>query len=657
MNDIVRYSKKLKLLYVEDNKDLRESTEKFFQTFFDNIIVAIDGEDGYNKFTSNSIDLIITDMRMPNVDGLEMIEKIRDINKEIPILALSAHNETNYLINCIKLGVDGYLLKPLDSEQFLTVLSKIIEKVKLKDEVANNINFLKQYEDATNNSSIVSKTDLYGIITYVNDEFCKISGYTKEELVGKNHNIIRHPDNPREIYKKLWKTIKVKKEIFKSIIRNIAKDGRSYYVKTTIKPILDKDNNIIEYIALRDNITDIMNPKKQLDDAIQNANEPVVVYLKLDDFETLEEFYGNETVEKIQDKISIYLESNLPEDCKFERVYQLGHGEYVLFNEKSVCFKDKDENSFLSHLKLFQDKVKSAVIEIEDVDYDMSLIISVAYNSNNILESSKIGIKRLIKTKQSFIVSNNFAQIEYEKAQKNMNTIAMVKKAINDFKIVSYFQPIINNKTKQIEKYESLVRLINEDGDILSPYFFLDTAKKGKYYSAITNMVLDNSFKALKDTEMSISINLSALDIEQKSTRDKIFELLEDNKEHSSRIIIELLEDESIKDFKIITSFISNVKKFGVKIAIDDFGAGYSNFERLIDYQPDILKIDGCLVRDIETNDYSHCVVKTIVSFAKEQNIQTVAEYVENEEIFNILNDLGVDYSQGYYFGKPETLK
>ena len=271
---------------------------------------------------------------------------------------------------------------------------------------------------------------------------------------------------------------KSKKEIYKSIIRNIAKDGRSYYVKTTIKPILDKDNNIIEYIALRDNITDIMNPKKQLDDAIQNATEPVVVYLKLDDFETLEEFYGNETVEKIQDKISIYLENNLPPNCKFERVYQLGHGEYVLFNEKSVCFKDKDEDTFLSHIKQFQDKVKLAVIEIEDVDYDMSLIISVAYDSNNILESSKIGIKRLIKTKQSFIVSNNFAQIEYEKAQKNMKTIAMVKKAISDFKIVSHFQPIINNKTKQIEKYESLVRLINDDGDVLSPFFFLDTAKR-----------------------------------------------------------------------------------------------------------------------------------------------------------------------------------
>ncbi len=102
--------------------------------------------------------------------------------------------------------------------------------------------------------------------------------------------------------------------------------------------------------------------------------------------------------------------------------------------------------------------------------------------------------------------------------------------------------------------------------------------------------------------------------------------------------------------------FIDDVKKLGVKIAIDDFGAGYSNFERLVNYQPDILKIDGCLIRDIETNSYSLSVVKTIVAFAKEQNIQIVAEFVENENIFDILNNLGIEYSQGYHFGKPAAL-
>ncbi len=136
--------------------------------------------------------------------------------------------------------------------------------------------------------------------------------------------------------------------------------------------------------------------------------------------------------------------------------------------------------------------------------------------------------------------------------------------------------------------------------------------------------------------------------------RKIILDLLEQHKEHTSRIVFELLEDESINDFGIVKKFITEVKEYGVKIAIDDFGAGYSNFERLLDYQPDILKIDGCLIRDIETSSYSLSAVKSIVTFAKEQKLQTIAEFIENENIYNIVKDIGVDFSQGYYFGQPK---
>ena len=161
----------------------------------------------------------------------------------------------------------------------------------------------------------------------------------------------------------------------------------------------------------------------------------------------------------------------------------------------------------------------------------------------------------------------------------------------------------------------------------------------------------------MKNTNRDISINLSTLDIEKTSTRKKLYKLLKIYKNYTSRIIFELLEDEEVRDFKIIKEFITNVKKMGVKIAIDDFGTGYSNFERLLDYQPDIVKIDGYLVKNLENDRFSLSVIKTIVSFAKEQNIKTVAEFVENENIYNILNNLGVDYSQGYYFGKPDILE
>ena len=654
IEETINFTKTLKLLYVEDNEAARESTLLILEEFFSDIVVAINGEDGYEKFQENDIDLIITDINMPKLNGLEMVKKIGHINKDISILVLSAYNESGFFIESIKLGVDGYLLKPIDMDQFIGALNKIVQNLRLQYKMKNQMQLLNQYQEATDNSSIVSKTDTKGVITYVNDKFTKISGYSKDELIGKNHNIVRYPDNPKSMYKNMWETIKEKKQIWKGVIRNQAKSGKSYYVNATIKPILDTDNNILEYIALRDDITDIMNPKKQLNDAIENIKNPVVVYIKVDDFSTLEEFYDNATVEKLQDKITIYLEELLPKECSLDKVYQLGNGEYAFLAEKETCLKDKEQ--FIEQLKNYQEMIQDSVVSIDNIEYDLAIIISISYDDKT-LESAKLGIRELLKTKQNFIIANEFSKKEQEKAQKNIKIISMIKKALNEFKIISHFQPIINNQTERIEKYESLVRLVDENGKILSPFFFLDVAKKGKYYSDITNMVLENSFNALSTTDMDISINLSALDIERKLTREKVFELLEQHKQYAPRIVIELLEDESVKEFKTIASFINKVKKSGVKIAIDDFGAGYSNFERMLDYQPDILKIDACLVKDIQTNDYSRSVVKTIVAFAKEQGIKTVAEYVENEAIYNIIKEIGVDYSQGYYFGKPDELK
>ena len=652
--EVIQYSKDLKLLYVEDNVDAREMTTMILEDFFDSIIVAENGEDGYQKFKENDVDLIITDINMPRMNGLEMSEKIRAVDNEIPIIILSAHNEDNFFLESIKIGVNGYLLKPIDIEQLATVIFRVIQKYKYALSAKQNLHLLKEYQEATNHSSIVSKTDPKGIITYVNDAFCQITGYSKEELIGKNHNIVRHPENPKAIFEDMWETIKNKKTIWKGIVRNRAKSGKSYYVDSLVMPIVDLDGNILEYISLRNDITDIMNPLKQLKDELNNAQNPLLVYMKLEDFDDVEEFYDTYTINIIEDKVRTYLQNKFAQKYIFDKIYQLGDGEYAfVLNAQLYTNRMSD---FIKELKQFQSEVQEDTVTLDNLEYDVSILITLSYDKEKIYESVKLGMKKLIKNKKRFLVANNLATREQEKAKENMKTVLMIKDAIKSSRIVSYFQPIINNQTKEIAKYESLVRLVNAEGKVISPYFFLETAKKSNYYLKITDIVLEHSFTVLKNCNADISINLSALDIEQKSMRKKIISLLQEYEKDAHRIVFEVLEDEGIKDFGVVKRFISEVKKYGVKIAIDDFGAGYSNFERLLDYQPDILKIDGCLIRDIETSSYSLSAVKSIVTFAKEQKLQTVAEFIENESIFNIVKDLGIDYSQGYYFGKPEPL-
>jgi len=652
--NIKQYTEKLNILYVEDDKQARESMLSLLTHFFTNITVAVDGEDGLTKFKNDNFDLVITDINMPNLNGLDMIQEIKQLKQDVAVLVLSAYDDNSYFQRSIKLNIDGYILKPIESGQIIEVFVKIITKLHTLQQFKKTQSLLTQYQNITNQSAIVSKTDIDGVLIYVNDLFCKFYEYNNEELIGKNHSIIRHPNNNDGIFKQMWKTIKKDKKIWRGVIRNRSKYGKSYYVQCIIQPILDINNNIIEFISLQTNITNIMNPKKQLEDFIDTTQNVLAFMLKIDNFEDIKGLYGEHIARHIDNKLTNILHKNtMLEKYRFETVFAIGDGKYIFatqydnyLNNKTHCIKD---------IQTFQQYINTINISVKNIEYKISTVVSVAYK-NDILENLTYGMNKLENTGKDFIEAYNLAQQYKEITQKNMEVISMVKDAIQHNRIVSYFQPIIDNKTKQICKYESLVRLIDTENKVISPFFFLDISKKGKYYSQITNIVLKNSFEALKLVPEAISINISALDIELPSTQEYIFNLLDEYKQYCSRVVFELLEDENVKNFQTIVDFINKIKQYGIKIAIDDFGAGYSNFERLLDYQPDILKIDGCLIKNILTDRYSLSIVETIVAFAKQQNIQLVAEFVENEEVFNLLTKIGLDYTQGYYFGEPQPL-
>jgi len=640
LSSIIKETKHLRLLYVEDNEDARESTLDILNEFFENITVAIDGTDGLKKFQENKIDLIITDINMPKLNGLDMLKEIKQHTPDVTALVFSAYNEADFFVESIKIGVNGYLLKPINFEQFIGVLRIAIDRVKAK----RLENLLVQYKDVTDSSSIMSIIDTNERITYVNDAYCDISEYSNEELIGH-----------KEYYftADIWESVTINKELWKGILKGVSKTGKPYYLDTTVKPIMEANGDIIEYIALRHDVTAIMNPFKQLNDLIELSDTPIVVLVKIESYDVIENIYGQKIIQDIGDKFAKKLFDFVPQDLSFKNVFILGNGEYAF--SKDLITSTYSIEEIIKGILIFIENVNGSHINIGELDYDISVIVSLAYG-DDVFDNARYGLKELLKSKQNFIIANNFVKQEQIKAEENIEVLKMVKKAIEDSKIISYFQAIVENSSKKIVKYESLVRLIDENNKIIAPYFFLETSKQGKYYTQITSIVLDNSFDALSKTEADISINISAIDIETKDICDKFFYLLELHKEKASRIIIELLEDENFKNFEVIKSFISRAKSLGVRIAIDDFGSGYSNFERLLDYQPDILKIDASLVKNITTSQFSLSVVKTIVGFAKEQNIKVIAEFVENEAIYKLLCEIGVDYSQGYYFGKPEVL-
>ena len=644
----------INVLYVEDDLIVQKNTSEFLKTIFDNLIIANDGQEGLEKFEKNLIDIIITDINMPKINGLEMIKEIQKKETNCHFIILSQHDEADILLQSIQLNVDGYILKPLHYTNMLDTLEKVVTKYKFEHEAKNYKYYMEQYLALIDKSSIISKTDQKGTITYVNDSFCKISGYKREEIIGQKHSLTRHHENTNEIYEQMWKSIKVKEETWEGVVKNKSKSGTSYYVRTIITPIKNINNQVVEYVALRDNLNAIIDDKKYLFEQIEENNLSILVLVQIDDFNMFEKFYNVLIVDQIEKHFAYNLLTYLPKKYNFKNVYSLGNGSFALLSDFD-SFNDTKIN-IQEYLQLFVENVKNSNLEFEDMEFDLNITISYTTGKYMLYEDAKEGLENALRDKIKVNFSNDSSIFASQEAKRNLEMIKTVKIALDNYNIISYFQPIINNQTKKIEKYESLVRLIDEDGHILSPFHFLNISKKGNYYSKITQRVLENSFKILHSIKTKLSINISAVDIEKEQTRTQIFALLEQYKEDANRIIFELLEDENVSNLKVIKSFIKEVKSKGVQIAIDDFGAGYSNFERILDFDPDILKIDGSLVKNIATDQFSRNIVETIVLFAKKQNIETIAEYVENEAIFNTLNEIGVDYSQGYYFGKPKEI-
>jgi EAL domain-containing protein (putative c-di-GMP-specific phosphodiesterase class I) len=235
----------------------------------------------------------------------------------------------------------------------------------------------------------------------------------------------------------------------------------------------------------------------------------------------------------------------------------------------------------------------------------------------------------------------------------NIEWIKRIKEAIQEDRVVCYYQPIFTNKNKKPTKYESLVRIIDRDGQAISPFFFLDIARKAKLYPQITQIIINKALDTFKErTDIEFSINLTIDDILSEKTVNHIYQRLE-SYPNPSRVIFEITESEEVTDYQVINKFIKRVKEYNVKIAIDDFGSGYANFEHILNIDADYIKIDGTLIKNINTNENSYIITEAIINFSKKLGRKTIAEFIHNQDVYNIVKELGADYYQGFYLGVP----
>ncbi len=372
--------------------------------------------------------------------------------------------------------------------------------------------------------------------------------------------------------------------------------------------------------------------------------DSTLIIINIDSFQNTNNFYGHNFGDKFLKVMGEWLQNNLPPIES--SLYKFEADIYAILIK--VPFNEYNLKKYLKKISM---KITKDRIICEDVEVDTTLSIGAHQGKKSLLKLASIACKEAKNKRLSYMIYDKSSDKEAE-YHHNMMMNHTLKEALAKDRVIPFFQPILNLRTNEIDKYETLMRIKKEKEGYYMPAEFLDVAKHSKIYSKLSMSLIQKAFETFQISSNGFSINLSYLDMTNIVTTTFILEKLEEFNV-GPWVIFEILESDGIENYEAISHFISQVKSYGAKIAIDDFGAGYSNFERLTELRADFIKIDGSLIKNIHQNDEMKIIAKTIVNFAKELDIKTIAEYVHSVEVLNCVKEIGIDYAQGFYIGKP----
>lgn len=362
--------KKFTLLYVEDDDVIRVELSQLLSNFFSMVHVAKNGKEGLRTFLENQdeIDLILTDLNMPELNGIEMIKKIRTIDNKIPIIFATAHSDSEFLAEAIKLRVQEYIVKPIDVRYLLSLFNDIVSNLYQEFLLKQQREELEKYKEIINSNNIVIKTDTHLNITYVNKLFCEISGFNSEELIGKELKYLKYQDMASDIYTNLYVNI-LNNKSWQGKLKNIKKDGTAFTTDAFVIPTLDETGDMTGAISIQRDITKELKKKRELVLALMKEKSDIFIRSKEGNLEQnqvindLKHQLEKAQIEEMQSLkiIDKYIYSN--EKFRLEnKNLKIELGLYKKNSDENLAFKFSKENS---DLRLENKKTKDKLAQLQ----------------------------------------------------------------------------------------------------------------------------------------------------------------------------------------------------------------------------------------------------------------------------------------------------
>ncbi len=547
-------------------------------------------------------------------------------------------------------------------KKLLETAAKIISIVLKNQENEQRLRLFSTAMKHANEGVIVTNKE--NKIVEINSRFVEIYGYEEDELLGQNPKCLSSGKNPKKLYEDMWGSLN-KHSHWNGEVTNRHKNGNIVNQWISISKLYDEDGELqnyfgvfsditelkqsqaqIEYLAYHDSLTKLYN-KTYLEKKLQLSDHSnTLLLLNLDNFSYINTTYGFEFGDKLLMSVSDILLENFGTEC----IFRINSDEFAIVYDNLVDIKKK--------IYEVQSYFYNNRIEIDDINLKLSFTYGAATSKDeDILRDATLALKRAkSQGKNTYHIFNETKdQITYEEREKFINSNNLLHHALDEDKIIPYYQGIINNHTAKIEKFEALVRIEKDDGSIASAYEFLEAAKLSGLLPEITKVMIDKTFKEMATNDFTFSINITEDDLSKKYLLEYLNEKAKQYAIEPKRVTLEILEGVSSDSKSNSVAQLIELRKAGYTIAIDDFGAEYSNFERILDLDVGLLKIDAKYIKDINVNKKSYEIVRAISFFAKNANIPTVAEFVHSKDVQKIVQDLGIDFSQGYYFSEPAS--